>query len=203
MALTVSVVPGYTFQANEVLTIAKLNSAANPQVNLSGSVSTLTLADGSVTTSKLADGVLSADAAGRPKMATGYIINTHFSAGALSADGTGRAVMASNFMLPAKITFNPGGTGTTGAVTLDWSTGFVFPIQATGNITFSFTNAKDGQQILIPVQQGAAAYTLTWPVGVHWGPSGAPTLTTTNGKVDFFVIAYIFGSYFGFYRQNF
>lgn len=92
MALTIKLTPGYTFTDNEVVTAAKLNLAANPTIDLEGSVSTLAIADGSVTTPKLVDGVLSADATGRAKMADGF----------LSADATGRGKMADGFVTAVK-----------------------------------------------------------------------------------------------------
>lgn len=206
MALTVTVTPGYVWQVGELVTQAKLNLAANPIVNLSGSVSTLTLADGSVTTSKLADGVLSADSAGRPKMASGYIINTHFSSGALSADSTGRAAMADGFLTPWKrvAATTP---GTSGSVTLDWSTTDKFQMQLTGNITFTFTGGKDGEVVTVAIKQAAAGgpYTVTWPGGVNWGPAGAPTMTSTASKTDYYCFIQNFAGaqIAGFYRQNF
>lgn len=92
MALTIKLTPGYVWQDNELDTAAKRNLAANPTIDLEGSIGTLALADGSVTTPKLADGVLSADAAGRAKMADNF----------LSADATGRGKMQDNYLTAAK-----------------------------------------------------------------------------------------------------
>jgi len=85
MALTLTLIPGYTYQDNELDTAAKRNLAANPTVSLSGSVGTLSLADGSVTTPKLIDGVLSADATGRAKMADGFITTSKIGANQVTA----------------------------------------------------------------------------------------------------------------------
>jgi hypothetical protein len=92
MALTIKLTPGYVYTDNEVDTAAKRNLAANPTIDLEGTVSTLAIADGSVTTPKLVDGVLSADAAGRAKMADGF----------LSADATGRGKMGDGYLTAVK-----------------------------------------------------------------------------------------------------
>lgn len=203
MALTVTVTPGKVWADNEVITGAKLNQTANPLVNLSGSVSTLAIADGSVTTPKLVDGVLSADATGRAKMADQFVSTAKLQPGALSADATGQAVMAAGYLLPTHSP-TPAVLGTTGAVNVDWSLNGVFRSTLTANATLSFSNAKDGQSILIAVQQAAGGgLTLTWPGGILWGGAGAPTLTVTASKTDFFVILFLFGNYYGFYRQAF
>lgn len=93
MALTIKLTPGYTYTDNELDTAAKRNLAANPTIDLEGTVSTLAIADGSVTTPKLVDGVLSADAAGLAKMADGF----------LSADAAGRGKMADGYITAAKV----------------------------------------------------------------------------------------------------
>lgn len=53
---------------------------------------------GNVETADLADGILSADAAGRLKMADGFIQVGKLAAGALTADATGLAKMADGFL---------------------------------------------------------------------------------------------------------
>jgi hypothetical protein len=88
MALTIEYTPGYVWTVGELITEDKLNLAANPLINLFGSISTASIADGSVTTAKLAVGVLSADAPGQALMASGYF----------TADSAGRSKFASGFM---------------------------------------------------------------------------------------------------------
>jgi hypothetical protein len=110
--ISVTVAPGKVWAADELVTYDKLNLAANPTVNLEGTIGSAIIADGSVTTAKLATGVLSADATGLTKMADGYLsanaggrakmadafVNTaKLLDGALSADSTGRAKMAAGF----------------------------------------------------------------------------------------------------------
>src|SRR5215831_14077873 len=77
MDLAIKLVPGYVFQRDELITVDKLNAAANPTIQLTGGdVGTLLLQDNSVTISKLADGCLSADPTGWAKMQDGYVINS-------------------------------------------------------------------------------------------------------------------------------
>lgn len=56
-----------------------------------------------VGTASLVDGVLSADTAGRAKMADGFLTTTKAADGFLSADTTGRAKMADAFLVNAKV----------------------------------------------------------------------------------------------------
>jgi hypothetical protein len=75
-------------------------------------ITTGMIADGAITTAKLADGCLSADAAGRAKMANGFIVTAKIgdaqittaklADGVLSADAAGRAKMADGFLTAAK-----------------------------------------------------------------------------------------------------
>lgn len=53
--------------------------------------------NGSISTAKLANDILSADAAGRAKMANGFVITALLAAGVLSADADGRALIESGF----------------------------------------------------------------------------------------------------------
>lgn len=54
-----------------------------------------------------------------------------------------------------------------------------------GNCTFSFTQPANGpQKVLLKVIQGSGSYTGTW-TGVKWPGGTVPTLTTSNGGVDF------------------
>jgi hypothetical protein len=73
MALTISYTPGYVWVVGEVVTEDKLNLAANPTINIVGSLTSTTIGDGAVTTPKLATGVLTADSDGRSKMADTYL----------------------------------------------------------------------------------------------------------------------------------
>jgi hypothetical protein len=72
-----------------------------------------------------------------------------------------------------------------GSVTIDLSTGDMFLLTLTGNVTsFTFSNATVGRDYIFVFIKGTTEYTLTWATGVYRFPFGtAPTLTnpTTNG----------------------
>src|SRR2546429_363610 len=103
MGLTIALTPGKGGGTGEAITTDKLNAAANPTVDLAGTIGSVGVADGAVTTAKLADGALSADAPGRAKMADGFVITAKLLDGALSADATGRAKMADGFVTAVKL----------------------------------------------------------------------------------------------------
>lgn len=97
MALTISYVPGYVWTVGELVTEDKLNLAANPTINLEGTLSSASVADGAITTPKLAAGVLSADATGRSKMADLFLTLAKINTGIFTADATGRGKFADGF----------------------------------------------------------------------------------------------------------
>lgn len=91
MALTLKLTPGYQFAPNELQTADKLNALGQPVVDLDGTVGSIALADNSVSTAKLQDGVLSADAAGRAKMADGFVTAAKLDSSAVLTAGIGGA----------------------------------------------------------------------------------------------------------------
>jgi len=81
-------------------------------------------------------------------------------------------------------------TISTGTLTLDLSNGNVFNVSLNANITTltisnSPTSTFAGNFTLIFTADGTAR-TVTWPASVKWPGATAPTLTSTNGKVDVF-----------------
>lgn len=92
---------------------------------------------------------------------------------------------------------------------IDLSLGTHFTYSNTTTPTFSFTNppasGKAGSFTLAITANGTA-HAPTWPASVKWASGGAPTVTTTNTKTDFFTfITYDGGTtWFGFVAgQNF
>lgn len=73
MPLSFQVVPGKIFTEGETVTYDKLNELGAPTIEVLDDDITFIVPDYSITTAKLADGVLSADTAGRAKMADGYL----------------------------------------------------------------------------------------------------------------------------------
>jgi hypothetical protein len=75
---------------------------------------------------------------------------------------------------------------------IDWSLGSTARITLTGNATFSFSGAVDGQTVVLEVIQDATGSRLaTWPGSVAFGTDvTAATLTTTASKRDFVAFKY-------------
>ncbi len=90
--------------------------------------------------------------------------------------------------------------------TIDWSDktkGKIREITLTGDITLAFSNVTVGQAILIRVIQGAGgSHLLTWPT-IKWPGGAAPTLTTTAGAIDAFLILCTAASTYEGYHAGF
>jgi len=70
------------------------------------------------------------------------------------------------------------------AQTIDWSTGGVFLLTLTANVTFTYKNPQVGQSIrLVLTQDGTGSRTGTFPSGSVF-VGGSKTLTTTASAVD-------------------
>jgi len=124
--------------------------------------------------------------------------------GYLSADVAGRAKMASDYVNADKIQYGSTTLGTTGAVTIDWSAALTMRSTLTGNITFDFTNAKEGQDILIAVTQSVGGgNTVSWTPAIKWKSGATPVMTATANKTDVFGILKCGGVYYGNVTQNY
>jgi hypothetical protein len=70
------------------------------------------------------------------------------------------------------------------AQTIDWSTGAIFLLTLTANVTFTYKNAVVGQSIrLVLTQDGTGSRTGTFPTGSVF-VGGSKTLTTTAAGID-------------------
>lgn len=89
-------------------------------------------------------------------------------------------------------------TDTDGAtVTLDFTAGAIHKVTIAGNRTIAFSGALAGQSIVLIVKQdGTGSRLLTWPT-IKWATATTPTLTTTAGRTDIFVIFYDGTDYYG------
>ena len=82
-------------------------------------------------------------------------------------------------------------TISTNTLTLDCSTGNVFNVSLNANVsTLTFTNVPSsgtayGLTLSLSI---TGSFTVTWPASVKWPSATAPTLTTTSGKTDTFVL---------------
>ena len=76
-------------------------------------------------------------------------------------------------------------------LTIDCSVGNAFSVNLNSNITtLTFTNVPSadisyGLSMHVNIN---GSYTISWPASVKWPANTAPTLTTTVGKVDTFIL---------------
>lgn len=80
-----------------------------------------------------------------------------------------------------------------GSIAVNWANGNVQYVQlATGSQSITLANPISGGRYLLQLQQPAsgAAGTVSWPASVLWSGGTAPTLTTTNSKVDIIALVY-------------
>lgn len=79
-----------------------------------------------------------------------------------------------------------------GTLTLDCSAGNVFAVSLNANITtLSFTNVPSNNTaygLTLNLTADGTARTITWGSAVKWPGGTAPTLTSTNTKIDTFVM---------------
>jgi len=81
---------------------------------------------------------------------------------------------------------------TSNTLTLDCSTGNVFAVALNANITtLTFTNVPTtgtAYALTLSFTADGTARTVTWGASVKWPSGTAPTITSTNAKVDTFVL---------------
>ena len=76
-------------------------------------------------------------------------------------------------------------------VTVDFARGYNFKIILGHNVTFTFTNPRDGERYLFHIKQDATGgRTLTWPSEVIWPSGNAPVITTSGLARDVVTIFY-------------
>lgn len=79
-----------------------------------------------------------------------------------------------------------------GTLALDCSAGNVFAVSLNANITtLSFSNVPStgtAYGLTLALTADGTARTITWGSAVKWPGGTAPTLTSTNGKVDTFIL---------------
>lgn len=79
-----------------------------------------------------------------------------------------------------------------GTLTLDCSQGSVFAVSLNANITtLSLSNPPAttiSYTMILQFTADGTARTVTWPAAVKWANGTAPTLSSTNGKIDLFTL---------------
>lgn len=76
-----------------------------------------------------------------------------------------------------------------GALTFDLSVGTHFEVALNGNATVTISNPPSSSVVgafTVKFTADGTLRTITWPGSVVWANGTAPTLTSTNGKVDIF-----------------
>jgi len=87
------------------------------------------------------------------------------------------------------------------ASAIDWSAASTFTKTLSANTTFTFSNATDGQTIVVALTNTASNYTVTWPT-VSWSAATAP-VQTVGAKTDVYTFIKIGSTYYGSAIQNF
>ena len=92
-------------------------------------------------------------------------------------------------------------TSSSNATTINLQTGTNFLHDLTENTTFTFSNPPaEAMTFALKIIQDSSARAITWPGTVDWAAATAPTLTSTNNAVDYFVFTTIDGGtiWYGF-----
>jgi hypothetical protein len=96
-----------------------------------------------------------------------------------------------------------GNSGTTD--TIDWDAGNEHLSTLTGNVTYTFSNPKDGGRYVLVIATGAGGFTVTWPAAVKWAAGSTPTITATASRYDLVTLIYLSGAgiYLASINQNY
>ena len=78
-----------------------------------------------------------------------------------------------------------------GAQNIDFSLGGTMTCTINGATTFSFANAVSGYNNVLILFITNGSTNVTWPGGINWGSSGAPTLSASG--VDIFMFTTLNG----------
>jgi hypothetical protein len=95
-------------------------------------------------------------------------------------------------------------TASISASDIDWSQSNAFgPKTITGDTTFTFSNVRSGQTIVVcTTQDGSGGHNITWPA-VSWSGGSQPPPTTTAGKTDVWTFIKVGTITYGSVAQNF
>lgn len=93
-----------------------------------------------------------------------------------------------------------GGEVAIAASAIDWSLGKVFTKTLSGNVTFTFSNLKNGREITVVLDGSAGSYTVTWPGGILWPGGTAHSMTATG--VDIVRFQRVGGTVYGWVQSD-
>ena len=98
----------------------------------------------------------------------------------------------------------PTSTTASSTTSLDLSTGNVFTINLSTNIsTLTLTNAAVGTYLVKFVQDATGSRTVSFPAAWKWAGGLAPLLTTTANKLDIVTLVYDGTTYYATIVKNF
>ena len=109
--------------------------------------------------------------------------------------GTGAATAAA-----ARVTLTPA-TNAVAAVTIDWAAAGTHSKTLSANTTFLFSNAVDGETIIVALTNTTSNYTVAWPT-TKWAGGTAPT-QTVGAKTDVYTFVQVGSTIYGTVIQNF
>jgi hypothetical protein len=118
--------------------------------------------------------------------------------------GTGNVVLATSPTITGLIETKAAPTIAAGVLALNCAAGNVFAVSLNANITsITFSNVPaSGSSIslILSFTADGTARTIAWPASVRWPSGTAPTMTSTNNKVDTIVLYTYDGgtNWFGF-----
>jgi hypothetical protein len=111
------------------------------------------------------------------------------------------------FGIPVETKASPTISG--GALTLNLATATFFTVTINANSTVAFSNPPASPKVFsftLQTTGNGTAYTTNFPAAVKWASGAAPTITSTNGKIDIYTFVTHDGgaNWFGFISgQNF
>jgi hypothetical protein len=109
-----------------------------------------------------------------------------------TSTGTGNNVLASSPEITSLREKKTNGTISAGVLAIDCALGNVLAVDLNANITsVTFSNVPasgSAYSIILSFKADGTARTITWPAAVRWPSGTAPTMTSTNNKVDTLVL---------------
>jgi hypothetical protein len=121
-----------------------------------------------------------------------------------SVSGSGDVVLKSGPEITSLRETKTNGTISSGVLAIDCALGNVLAISLNANITsITFSNVPasgSAYSIILSFTADGTARTIAWPAAVRWPGGTAPTMTSTNNKVDTIVLYTYDGgtNWFGF-----
>jgi len=132
------------------------------------------------------------------------LFNSSNTVGEKSVSGTGDVVLKSGPEITSLRETKTNGTISSGVLAIDCALGNVLAISLNANITsITFSNVPasgSAYSIILSFTADGTARTIAWPAAVRWPGGTAPTMTSTNNKVDTIVLYTYDGgtNWFGF-----